>query len=393
GGTLVETSSLDHILHFDTQTGILVAEAGLSIFALLKFAVPQGWFVPVTPGTQFVTLGGAIANDVHGKNHHRAGTFGRHVVSLELARSNGEVVRCSLSENHELFQATVAGLGLTGCILTVSLQLIPISSSRITMESIQFFSLDEFFEIAESSDRDFDYTVAWLDCMNPVQSAGGNSELGRGVFMRGRHKTGPGTIGSSLDAGRGPGILQVPFDFPGWALNSLSLKAFNTAYFHKQLRREKIADVHYRPFFYPLDSVLHWNRIYGKRGFLQFQCVVPRTPENSPIRTLLQRVSRYGKASFLAVIKQFGGIESPGMLSFPRPGITLCLDFPFDGQRTINLFRELEEDVREFGGALYPAKDACMSGESFRAFYPRWREFSEFIDPHFSSSFWRRVIG
>lgn len=384
GGVLLETGKLDRIISFDSETGILEAEAGLTLEQLLRFAVPRGWFLPVSPGTQFVSIGGAVANDIHGKNHHVAGTFGRHVLGIELERSREGVVRCSPDVETDLFCATVAGLGLTGFMRSVKIQLKPITSPYFDVETIKFDRLQEFFEIAEDSDKEFDYTVAWIDCVNA------KPHIGRGLFMRGNHSaiSRPGELNHLPRKS----LLSVPIDFPSFALNHTTLGLFNTAYYHKQQVKEKKNRQHYRPFFYPLDAVRHWNRIYGKRGFLQFQCVVPFGGDAKTLDQILQRVVRYGKASFLAVIKKFGDMTSPGMLSFPREGVTLCLDFPMDGESTLQLFRELEDLTVESGGALYPAKDACMRPESFRQFYPNFETFREYVDPSFSSSFSRRVM-
>ncbi len=384
--TLLDTNSLNRLISFNSDTGIIHAEAGMTLKDLLAFSVPRGWFIPVSPGTQYVSLGGAVANDVHGKNHHVAGTFGRHVLSIHLIRSDREELTCSPKENTELFNATVAGLGLTGFMKSITLQLIPIKGPYIDMESIKFERLDEFFQIAKDSDKDFDYTVAWIDCVNA------KPHIGRGIFMRGNHsqKERANKREESHKSAR-DSFLQVPFDFPKGSLNRLTLGMFNKLYYNKQQVKKKVTCTHYVPFFYPLDAVLHWNRIYGKRGFLQFQCVVPSDNDNKAIREILDRIVRYGKASFLAVIKNFGEIPSPGLLSFPRPGVTLCLDFPYEGEKTLKLFRELEEFVLEYDGALYPAKDACMQKKSFRTFYPKWETFQGFIDPKFTSSFWERV--
>ena len=384
GGTVLSTAGLDRILSFDVGSGILRAEAGLRLKELLEFAVPRGWFIAVSPGTQYVSLGGAIANDIHGKNHHRRGTFGCHVRRLSVRRSNGEVIECGPQERPDFFSATVAGLGLTGFIEWVELQLIPIETGMITMESIQCSNLGEFFAISAESAARYEYTVAWVDCL----AAGGN--LGRGVFMRGNHATKSEAQGQ--ERAYKPLPLVVPIECPDWLLNKFSVAAFNAVYYHKQQAPRVQSLVPYQPFFYPLDAVSGWNKIYGRRGFYQFQCVVPPDPEAKILRQIFERVVSSGRASFLAVLKEFGDVRSPGMLSFPRLGSTLCLDFAHSEQ-IIGLLKDLERLVIESGGALYPAKDALMSPESFKTAYPRWQEFTNFIDPKFSSSFWRRVMG
>lgn len=381
GGTIVSTRNLDHFISFDTGSGVVRCEAGLSLDSLLSVIVPRGWFVPVTPGTRYVTLGGAVANDVHGKNHHRAGTFGRHVRAFGLLRSNGERLVCSPDSNPELFAATIAGLGLTGLIVWVELQLIRIDSPLIDMHSIKFQGLEEFFAISKESDKDSEYTVAWLDCVST------GSDFARGIFMKGNFSTVPGS------ARRTKLPLVVPIDAPGFALNNLSVRAFNWLYYNKQREKSVQKSVHYEPFFYPLDAVQHWNRIYGKRGFFQFQCVVPVQDGPKAIASILETIVKAGSGSFLAVLKEFGDLTSPGMLSFPRRGVTLCLDFPNRGKETVDLLSRLDQQTREFGGAIYPAKDATMAASNFKAYFPRWEEFSKYIDPAFSSSFWRRVTG
>lgn len=380
GGVQLSTKVLSRVISFDRERGVLRAEAGLTLDEILRVIVPAGWFVPVTPGTRFVSLGGAIANDVHGKNHHAAGTFGRHVRAFELLRSNGQRLLCTATENRDYYSATIAGLGLTGLITWAEVQLKPIHNSSISMESIQFSNLDEFFEISGSSDKDFEYTVAWLDCVSK------GSNFGRGIFMRGNHSPAdaPQRRASKLR-------LAVPFDAPSFALNKWTVQAFNSCYYHKQRSKLVQSVTHYEPFFYPLDAVYDWNKIYGKRGFFQFQCVLPPAVSRSGLLQMLKDIVESGNGSFLAVLKEFGNVPSPGMLSFPRPGVTLCLDFANQGEATVSLMRRLDCMTREMGGAMYPAKDAWMSPESFRAYFPSWKEFSKFIDPAFSSSFWRRV--
>lgn len=380
--TLIDTSNLQRLISFDDQSGILKCEAGVTLEQIIQFALPRGWFLPVSPGTKFVSVAGAIANDIHGKNHHREGTFGRHILEFELLRSNGERLICSPGQNAEMFRATIAGLGLTGMISWALLRLKPVKGPYIDMESIKCQNLDEFLEVSADSEKDYEYTVAWLD-----GTATGRS-YGRGIFMRGNHSKRSGTLkpASFLDR-----IKKVPCDLPGWTLNALSIKAFNALYFNRQISRERSAEVYFEPFFYPLDSIQDWNRIYGKRGFFQFQCVLPKTRDQLELRKVLKKISDSGKASFLSVMKEFSDLKSPGMLSFPREGVTLALDFANQGQATLRMLQELDLLVREAGGAIYPAKDASMSAQSFRQYFPAYREFSGYIDSKFSSSFWRRV--
>lgn len=378
---LILTRALNHFISFDTENGLLRCEAGISLDEILKLIVPKGWFLPVTPGTKYVTVGGAIANDVHGKNHHAAGSFGCFVPRFELLRSDGTRLLCSLSENEDYYKATIGGMGLSGLITWAEIKLIPIVNNRITQESIKFNRLDDFFELSNRMAEDHDYTVAWIDCL-----ASGKS-LGRGLFMAGNHAT--VKHGISLSYPQKQKSSSVPFDFPGFALNNLTIKIFNKLFYHKQLSREKFSLIDFDSFFYPLDSINDWNRIYGKRGLVQYQCLVP-DEDTGVIRDVLKTISDSGQGSFLAVLKVMGDIPSLGMMSFPGKGITLALDFPAR-ESTFALFKKLDAVVRDAGGRLYPAKDACMSGEDFKAYYPKWEEFGMYIDPNFSSSFWRRV--
>ena len=379
GGILIPTTSLDKIHLFDRNQGIFRAEAGISLDEILRITVPEGWFLPVVPGTKFITLGGAIANDIHGKNHHSAGTFGRHVRSLELQRSDGTRTFCSYQQDSDLLHATIGGLGLTGLITWAEIRLKKIASSIIESETIKVKDLDQFLELSANSDKDYEYTVAWLDSVA--------KNHGKGIFIRGNHSD---KEKFKLKTHKPP-KLPWPMDAPNFMLNPLSIKAFNFAYYNKQLTKHKKAKVHYDPFFFPLDSVHNWNRIYGKRGFFQYQFVLPFTENHDSIREILKVIADSGQGSFLAVIKTFGNIPSPGLLSFPRPGITVALDFPNCGKRTRKLFEQMDAIVLKNEGRLYPAKDACMTAELFAKTYPETERFLPFIDPAFSSSFWRRV--
>ncbi|WP_018277535.1 FAD-binding oxidoreductase [Teredinibacter turnerae] len=380
-GVLVRTTALDRVIAFDPETGVLHCEAGISLGDILRVVVPRGWFLPVTPGTQFVTLGGAIANDVHGKNHHCAGTFGCHVLGFELLRSSGEKLWCTPTEHADYFAATVAGLGLTGLILTAKIQLTKIAANKIDVNNQAFNGLDEGLDLFEQHE-DTTYTVAWVDCLTR------GAQLGRGIFSGGEFSQTESR--KNLATKR----LAVPLDFPSFSLNKYSVQAFNNLYFANGKRKSGRGVTDYEPFFYPLDKVHAWNRIYGRKGFYQYQCCVPFGEANEgreAIREMLNQISLSGNASFLAVLKVFGDKQSPGMLSFPEKGITLALDFPNWGDKTQRLFDRLDAIVRELHGKNYPAKDACMKAADFQRQYPQWQEFASFIDPKFSSSFWRRV--
>jgi len=382
GGLLIDTTHLARLIDFDSERGILRAEAGLSLEQLLAVIVPRGWFLPVSPGTQFVTLGGAVANDIHGKNHHRAGTFGCHVRRFELWRSDGSRRECSPDENAELFRATIGGMGLTGLITWVEIRLARIPSPQLQMERIRFRSFDEYLALETESNADYEYTVSWIDCLRsgPI----------RGLFQRAnftQSRSAPAPGGHATQHRR---LLRVPFDLPGFVLNATTVRLFNESIFHLQ-REDRISRVTpYARFFYPLDSVLNWNRIYGKRGFYQYQFLVPSQSEDA-FREILSRIGSSHQGSFLVVLKKFGAIPSPGWMSFPREGLTLALDFPNRGPATLDLLEGLDRLVLQAGGCVYPAKDARMSAASFQLYYPQWKEFSRTIDPKFSSSFWRRV--
>jgi FAD/FMN-containing dehydrogenase len=349
---------------------------------ILELVEPQDWFLPVTPGTKYVTVGGAIANDVHGKNHHREGTFGRHVRQLELRRTNGQRLVCSLQENGELFAATIGGLGLTGLIVWAEVQLKKVAGSAIEVETIKYRDLSSFFRLSKESDNDYEYTVAWIDCLASGQ------KLGRGHFMRGNHA--PARRPEPHPAPKHK--LSVPVDLPISLINGFTLKAFNRFYYHRQFEERRPSTVHFEKFFYPLDSIENWNRIYGPSGFLQFQCVVPVEVSEDAVREILNRIAHANCGSFLAVLKVFGDVKSPGMLSFPRPGATLALDFPYQGRKTLALFENLDEVVFQANGAMNPSKDAHMPAEHFRKYYSAVDEFVKYRDPGITSSFWRRVM-
>lgn len=383
--TLILTRGMDRCIEFDSSTGLLHAEAGITFDEILRIFVPQGFFLPVTPGTKLVTLGGAIANDVHGKNHHASGTLGHHIVELTLLRSTGERLICSSAQNSEMFFATIGGMGLTGLIISAKFRLRRINNPGITQEVIRMDDLEEFFALSAASEKKYEFTMAWIDCL-----ARGD-KLGRGLFIRGNHA--PSQWHPEARTPSSPRSKTFPIVAPNFALNSWTLKAFNFAYYHKQLAKVSETLVHFDPFFYPLDSILHWNRIYGSRGFLQYQCVVPYSDGGRAIRSILEKIAAAEQGSFLAVLKTFGDLPSVGMMSFPRKGVTLALDFPNVGERLFALLDELDNLVREVGGCVYLAKDARVSPSAFRDYYPEAHEFSKYVDPRFSSQLWRRVEG
>lgn len=378
GGILLDTKGWDKLISFDPENLLLECEAGVTLADCLEFLVPRGYFLASTPGTKHITVGGAIANDVHGKNHHRLGTFGCHVKEFELVRSDRTRLICSPEENSELFKATIGGLGLTGLITKAKFSVVKIPSPFIEMESIKFDNLEEFYEINDES-KDYDFSVSWVD------STATSADLGRGLFGRGNF--------ASFEKGNMPkepsgGVKPFPFDAP--FINPLSVGAFNTLYYNKQINKKEKSIVHYEPFFYPLDAVDGWNKAYGKKGFLQYQFVLPFGDDLFYLKEIMRFIVESGISSFLTVLKTFGNIQSPGMLSFPRPGITLAIDFRMTDE-TLHVLEETDRVVREAGGVIYPAKDARMSADNFKHFYPQWEEFKKYKDPKFSSSFWRRV--
>jgi FAD/FMN-containing dehydrogenase len=381
GGTLIHTAHLDRVIAFDRERGIVRCESGMTLAQLLELAVPAGWFPPVLPGTRHVSIGGAIANDVHGKNHHDAGSFGRHVLRFELARSDGARLECSPDVHGELFAATIGGLGLTGLATWVEIALKPIRSANLDMETIAFAGMDEFLALSRESNERFEHAVAWIDSTSRADG------LGRGLFMRANHvDESDGSLSQPLAAPR----FRVPFDFPAATLSRPAVSLFNA--FHYRAASRGTRRVHYAPFFHPLDAIGDWSRLYGARGLLQHQCVVPLGEAPGAMAGMLREIASAGEASFLSVLKVFGDRPSPGMLSFPRPGVTLALDFPVR-PATLDLLERLDRVVTEAGGAVYPAKDARMSPATFAASFPRVEEFSRHVDPAFSSSFWRRVRG
>lgn len=376
---VLQLRPLNRFIEADWEKGEICAEAGVTLGEILQLAIPRGWFLRVTPGTRHVTLGGAVANDVHGKNHHRCGTFAHSLVCFELHRSVQSPMVCSLRENPQWFAATIGGLGLTGVITWVRIRLRKIQSSLIDSTRVRFDCLDDFFALSADMDAQHEYSVAWIDCL-----AKGNA-LGRGCFTAGDH-----CVAGPLEVAA-PRSLSVPIRPAVSLINSLTLKLFNDHYWKRQPTNGQHQKVGYSSFFYPLDRIENWNRIYGRRGFQQFQCVLPASVAAVALAELLKSIARSGSGSFLAVLKRCGDIPSPGWLSFPMPGTSLALDFPHDIDLPKKLLPRLDAIVREAGGRLYPAKDAHMSGSDFRQAYPAWEQLEAMRDPALISRFWQRV--
>ncbi|MBT5031009.1 MAG: FAD-binding oxidoreductase [Proteobacteria bacterium] len=373
-------SELNDIESFDPQTGRLVCAAGVSLGEILNRTLTQGWSLPVSPGTQFVSVAGAIANDVHGKNHHRTGTFGRHVLNFELLRSSGEKLLCSPTQNTDWYGATIGGLGLTGVITKAEIQLTQAPSAHLNVVVKPYQNLVEFFALGNELNDDYDYTVAWFDC-----AAKGDS-LGRGIY----YVANPAGAESGFEQAKRWSI-SVPITPPLSLVNRPTIGLYNKYYYWKQ---SKLANTQttqsLEQYLYPLDAIKHWNRIYGPKGFQQYQCVVPTGNQQDAIREIVTEISKSGVGSFLAVLKTFGNIVSPGLLSFPMGGTTLALDFP-QSNTLKPLFDRLDSIVSNANGRLYPAKDAHMSATHFQKFYPEWQQLEAMRDPNIMSLFWQRV--
>ncbi len=371
--TLWQTQAMDHLLHFNEATGLLRCEAGVLLKTIQEIFVPQGWMLPVTPGTQFVTIGGAIANDVHGKNHHAQGSFGDHVHQITLQRTTGETILCSPTHQPEWFKATIGGLGLTGLITEAEIRLRQVPGPWLQTEIIPYHNLETFFQLADTSEASWEYTVSWIDCL---------ARKPRGLFMR----------ANSIDRPNGPLPKKNSFTFPLTPpislVNKATLHLFNHLYFYVNTQKTKQQITHYQPFFYPLDQILAWNRMYGRKGFYQYQCVVPR----EAISLLLYEVSKAKAGSFLSVLKTFGHRPAPGLLSFPQPGVTLALDFPNQGSKTLKLFQRLDAIVEAAKGRIYFAKNAYMSASLFKTAYPAFTEFLKYRDPGMHSGLSKRLM-
>jgi FAD/FMN-containing dehydrogenase len=379
-GRLCETSRLDHFICFDDKNGLIRCESGITLEVLQSITINSGWLLPVTPGTQQITLGGAIANDVHGKNHHLYGTFGDHVTYIKLLRTDGQIIHCGPNNNRMWFCATLGGLGLTGLILEVEIKLKKVNTPWLLTDNVAFGNIDEYFALAKQSDDDWEHTVAWIDCLS--------SPATRGIFQRGKELSNPNLIHSKHKKSISEWHITPPFSL----INRFTLKAFNSAYFLLNKRNEERC-MHFEPFLYPLDKIRHWNRIYGPRGFYQYQCVIPTNEETASIKDILKRIRLSGEGSFLAVLKSFGNRKPIGLLSFPMPGSTLAIDFPNNGKKTIQLMNTLDEIVNASGGRIYPAKDARMSAKTFASGYPQIGEFLRYRDPMISSGLSQRLLG
>jgi len=381
GGTVLDTNWLDGIHEVDLVSGVITVGSGVNLQTLMERLVPLGWFVPVSPGTRLVTVGGAIAADIHGKNHHVDGSFCSHVLEFSMVTPSGAKT-VSASSDPDLFWATAGGMGLTGLIVSATLQMIPVDTSYMLVDTERAADLDSVMDKMLTGDDAYKYSVAWIDC----QSTGGR--LGRSILTRGNHARLdqlPAALQRLPDKARAfvpRTLVNVPFTMPSGLLNPLTVGAFNEFWFRKAPRRQLGAPRHMTSFFHPLDGLANWNRIYGKRGFLQYQFVVP-DQAGETVRRILERLTELRLASFLAVLKRFGPGD-PGPLSFPAPGWTLALDFPIGSHELDRLLDALDNEVIEAGGRIYLAKDSRVSPASFRAMYPRlddWLEVRRRVDP------------
>ncbi len=389
-GCTLLTTNLNRVLDFDDQLGVLRCEAGLTLQKINELFIPQGWFPMVTPGTQFVTIGGAVAFDVHGKNHHIDSSFCRYVHSFTLLTASGRYMLCSRTENSDLFWATVGGMGLTGIITEVEFSLRRIETAYIRSHTFKAKNLDEAFALFDQHDSHYPYSVAWIDCL-----ASGDS-LGRSIVMFGDHAEPTDLTEQQKKSAlsiREKHRFTIPIDLPGGILNRFTVGSFNALYYHKHLGKEHSSIIDWDSYFYPLDFLWDWNRLYGKKGFTQYQFVVPLEKSHTAISKVLEIISKKGWGSFLSVLKRLG--EQDGWLSFPFPGYTLAIDMPIK-PGLWELLDELDQVVMEHGGRVYLAKDVRLSPDTFRAMYPkfnRWLKVKRAIDPEnrFSSALATRL--
>ena len=363
--TVISSRFMDNFSGIDDNKRTLRCGAGVTLDAIIRIGIPRGWFLPVVPGTSHISIGGAIAADIHGKNHHVDGTFCDHVQAITLLLASGELISCSPTKNQELFYATCGGMGLTGIIIDATIQMREVPGLSIKRRKVIANNLQECFELFESH-ADNQYSVAWLDCLAK------GSQLGRSVLFLGDHVSSKRKRSITYRPRFG---LTVPFSTPGMLLNRHSMTLFNKSYYALQKLTPGESIVSYKPFFFPLDNIGSWNRLYGPRGFLQYQFLVPEDGAYEAIAAVLHKVSKSGKGSFLSVLKKLGPANK-NYLSFPMPGYTLALDFKFE-QGLFPLLEKLDDIVLAYGGRLYLAKDARMNEKVFKAGYPHWEKFVE----------------
>ena len=358
---IISTLNLNRILHFDERNGIIKCQSGVLLSTILEEIVPKGFFLPVTPGTKFITIGGAFASDIHGKNHHVEGVFSDHVEEITLINELGELV--ALSPNNPLFIQTAGGLGLTGVIVDVTIKLKKVETAYIKQTSIKAKNLEEIFQLFEQY-KNFTYSVAWIDCL------ANGSKIGRSILLLGEHaKTEEVNTSKNKLSVQKNAILNIPFFFPSFTLNSIFIKIFNHLYYSKNIKREQTSLIHYDPYFYPLDKINNWNRIYGKKGFVQYQFVLPKNTSYEGVSKILNILSKNNLGSFLAVLKLFGKSHENRFLEFPIEGYTLAVDIKIDN-KIWTVLDQLDDIVNDLGGKVYLTKDARMSNLSFEKQYP-----------------------
>lgn len=388
--TVILTEKLNRFIAFDKEQGILTAEAGITLAEILNLIVPAGWFLPVTPGTQYVSIGGCVAADVHGKNHHYSGSLGNYIIEFELITADQKKIICSPSQHAEIFWATIGGMGLTGIIGTVTLKLQPINNPFIYTQHYASDNLEQTFSKLENKNYDDNYSVAWIDCLKT------GKQFGRSIIMSAHHATKEEIDRTYLYRKMATKKqYQLPFNFPSGVLNRITIRTFNELYYSKNTKNTSPYLSHYQHYFYPLDKIKYWNRFYGKKGFIQYQCVIPNTHAYSGIKQLLEVLTQHHCNSFLGVLKRLGK-GNPAPLSFAIPGYTLALDMPIYNNDILSLTSKLDEIVLANHGRIYLAKDALLTPEKFRSMYPNypsWLKIKKSIDPEncFSSSLSRRL--
>ena len=372
--------NFNRVINFDIHTGLLTVESGVLLSQIIDNYLPEGWFPKVTPGSKFVTVGGMVACDVHGKNHHKDGSFGNYIEWLDLVTTDGEIKRCSKKNNSELFNWTIGGMGLTGTILRVAFYLHPVRTSWIKQKTIPAKNIEHAFEIFEKT-LDVTYSVAWIDCL----SSGNN--LGRSIIITGEHaeisdlkpniKQKPLALKKRFN-------IRIPFNFPSFILNSITIRVFNFFYYLLGNKKKGYKIVDYDTFFYPLDYISDWNKIYGQKGFAQFQCVIPLKNSLNGIRELLETISQSKSNSFLTVLKRFG--KQDNYLSFPIEGYTLSLDFPIT-KNNLDLMNQLDEITIKYNGQFYLAKDSRLNKKTFKRSDTKFEKYSRFRSQKMKKTF------
>lgn len=363
--TVVSTLKMNKFLLFDKDNGILKCESGVLLSEILNLIVPCGFFLPVTPGTKFITIGGAVASNIHGKNHHKEGAFSKYIIGFEIMTESGQIITCSRTQNTALFINTIGGMGLTGIIINISFKLKKIETSYIKQKTIKAANLNQIIDFFETH-KNYTYSVAWIDCLTKGKS------MGKSILMLGEHALEKDINGykDKILKLHPSKQINIPFYFPKFILNKYAIKLFNLLYYNKYIKKEQQQIVHYNTFFYPLDKLNNWNRIYGKKGFTQYQFVIPFQDGKLGLKKIMTEITNSGCGSFLAVLKTFSkNDEFSSPLSFPTEGYTLALDFKINS-KIFPLLDRLDKIVLSFGGKLYLTKDVRMSKDMFLKTYP-----------------------